>query len=303
MIGFGTMPREGVSVSESLANALLAGYRHIDTAESYENLAEIGDVINKSKVNRSELFITSKLKGLPCGEYPSVRDRVKKMLTDLKIERLDLLLIHWPGEEDADLTTDPAQACKKCDFTWFCSHIQQAWSNMLSLRQENLVRNIGVSNFYPKHMKELRTRFPEDSQRPFANQIYIDVCHQEREFVSELMSNNILVIAYRPLAFMGVYQMCEDMGDTTQKVLQEESGKLGITPHQLVIAFLMNNGIRVVCSSSSKEHLEANLMSCQFAEKISKEPLHALDGSEMVDMCGGLDEYARMFKQSCTPSP
>eukprot|EP00298_Acanthocystis_sp_HF-20_P009347 c18253_g1_i1.p1 GENE.c18253_g1_i1~~c18253_g1_i1.p1 ORF type:complete len:320 (-),score=129.21 c18253_g1_i1:27-953(-) len=301
-IGFGTMVREGVSVTEALTLGLKAGYRHIDTAELYANTKEVSEAIEQSKINRNELFITCKLKGLPCEEFSVVRDRVVKMLNDLKIEKFDLLLIHWAGKATADLNGDPSQVASDCDFNWFSENIEQAWKNMLQLKNQNLTNNIGVSNFYSSHINQLIQKFPDSKDQPFANQIYIDPCHQEKEFVSELQSLNVKVMAYRSLAFIPVYKMSQEMGDNTFEILEKQSQELGMTIHQFVLAWLIKRGIYPILSSSSGNHLEENLKASSMTEKISLDCLQQLEGgNETIEMMGGVDEFARVFQECSKP--
>ena len=189
--------RKPEAMYDAVLAYLKAGGRHLDCAECYQSTPHVGRAIADSGVSRAELHVTTKLSGLPC-DYAEVKQRLVAHYAALGVERADLLLVHWPGpaasEEHAGeafsgehtraLLGDPDALRKACTWAYFDSHIEQAWRNMQQLRDEGLCAKIGVSNFYRQHLRRLAEC---GGEAPFANEIYIDATHQEREFVEEMI--------------------------------------------------------------------------------------------------------------------
>lgn len=290
-------------------------HRFIDSAELYTSAPAVGrglsDNIARGIYTRDELFITSKLSGLPTGNYQAIRARVESILTDLGVDELDLLLVHWPGENNScrAMAADPAsqEFADAMSFSKFAESVGEAWSNMLRLRADGLTKRVGVSNFYRWHMETLlSTTDGTQAQRPFANEIYIDAVNQERDYVRYLQRLDISVMAYRPLAFVANYGMLAEMGDTTCATLQSKADAFGASSlQQLVLGWLLARGISPVTKTQSAQHDAENRAAVQVASAIvahcrSQEDIHNLlqdcDGSEMAVMCGASDEFATAFR-------
>ncbi|MDZ5662109.1 aldo/keto reductase [Nocardioides sp. S-58] len=158
-IGFGTYPLRGEDGTASIVSALEAGYRLVDTAVNYENETEVGEALRRSGLPRDEVFVTSKIPGRHHG-YDDAVASVRSSLERLGLERTDLHLIHWPN---------PGQG-----------RYVEAWRALVALRDEGLVRSIGVSNFTEEHLEriiddtgvtpavnqvELHPRFPQEHMR------------------------------------------------------------------------------------------------------------------------------------------
>ena len=292
---FGTMEPQGKDpgvIRDAVYQAIQAGYRHFDTAEMYGTTALVGQAIesaiNDKLVTRRELFITTKLKGMPLGEFTKVEARMKQVLKSLKLKQVDLVLIHWPGPESVDMANmSPDDVGKTSSFEWFAEHIDEAWKHMGGLRQAGYTRFIGTSNFYEQHIELMRSR---GAEVPFANQIYMDLCHQEQGFVKYLKALKIAIMAYRPLAFCAVYGMIEDVAKLLEENVQSIDGCESV--QQLILSSFVSQGICVVSSTTSREHLRDNLKTV----KVEPSAIQGYDGNELVDMYGGVDEYAMVFK-------
>jgi diketogulonate reductase-like aldo/keto reductase len=301
---FGTMeasnsdpPETPEAVGEAVKEAIRVGYRVIDTAELYQSKQQVGKAIAESGVARDELYIISKLGALPSGDYQAVKDRTTQLLKDLQVEYLDLLLIHWPGSLEVDFAdfSGPEKLSTTAAFSDFAANIQSAWQNILQLRTEGLIRSAGVSNFYKQHIDELLKHVTSGSDLPAANQIYIDLAHQEREFTEYLKSLHIQVIAYRSIAFLGVYELAEE----SNAKLRELVGTYGASsPQQLALAYFIKRGNHVVSKSSKPEHILSNFKAAELAEKsnFAMEDFECFDGEEMIELCGGVDDFAVGFK-------
>jgi len=229
--------------------------------------------------------------------------RVKSIIETLKAEYLDLLLIHWPGPIDIDFGGSPEAVGKKCSMEYFRANIAEAWANMLRLKTDGLVKQIGCSNFYAAHIKALKEAQRTDAVvMPYANQIYIDAAHQEQDFVAALQKMGVRVMAYRPVAFLGMYSMLKQMGisigDDLEALVKLSKAQ---SAHQLVLAVLMRRSIHVLCKSSNEGRQKANLAAAKLAPSLSEEVLTGFaklgDHAMMVDMVGACDEYAKAFRQ------
>lgn len=301
LAAFGTMEREesaagGAELEGATAAALAAGYRHLDCAERYVHaLPHVGRAIGQAGVPREELWVTSKLSGLPDGDYAAVEQRVAAMLSALGLESLDLLLAHWPGPADLDWSRPEAAAA--CDAAYLDAHLAEAWANMQRLRAQGLCKRIGVSNFYGAHLAALERVAPDDP--PFADEVFIDVTHQEAALVEELARRGTRAMAYRPLAYLPNVELAAGMGSPVWASLTAQAEACGADVPQLVLAWLAQRGIVAVTQSRSEEHLRSNLAALGV-----RAPVGALDGDgdELVAICGGGDDYAAAFRASAESS-
>eukprot|EP00301_Raphidiophrys_heterophryoidea_P018701 c3707_g1_i2.p1 GENE.c3707_g1_i2~~c3707_g1_i2.p1 ORF type:complete len:254 (+),score=60.04 c3707_g1_i2:367-1128(+) len=249
------------------------------------------------------MYVLSKLNGLPVDDYAMIEKRTKNMLEEMGIDCFDMLLIHWPGPQSVAISSaSPDEIQSSCSFSDFNQSIQKAWKNMLELRRQGLTKGVGVSNFYSAHISALIRQFPESSEHPAVNEIFIDVCHQEREFVQQLQVLHIQPIAYRVLAFIDVLVMCKDMGDSTLDALNETCQAIAdppnVTLRQFVLAWLRARGISVVWSSNTADHIAENLASQKIQVLPDSIPFSVEEGAETVKACGGADETALAFAQT-----
>eukprot|EP00475_Leptophrys_vorax_P044788 TRINITY_DN909_c0_g1_i1.p1 TRINITY_DN909_c0_g1~~TRINITY_DN909_c0_g1_i1.p1 ORF type:complete len:341 (-),score=100.30 TRINITY_DN909_c0_g1_i1:1949-2971(-) len=301
----GSVPQDTLKdvIHQSVVDALSHGFKSLDCAELYEStVPSVGKAVqswlaSNPGSSRDDVFVVSKIKGLPFGDYSQVKQRVLTHVKDLGLEHLDLLLIHWPGPLDLDFGAPPDSLESICSLNWFKENIQSAWENLQKLVQEKLVNHIGVSNFYQHHLDEMLKR----GYKPFANEIFVDVCHQQTDFVNFCQSQGIMVLAYRPLAFLSVIEMVKDMGDPAYQTLADIAAEIGATTvHEVVLAWLSVRGIVPISKTKDKERARRNAAAIDFAGKLT--PAHLskiaeLEGSMLVVECGGTDEYARMFQR------
>jgi diketogulonate reductase-like aldo/keto reductase len=146
-IGFGTYPLRGEDGIEAIANALEVGYRLLDTAVNYGNETEVGEALRRSGLPREDVLITSKIPGRHHG-YDDAVASTHASLERLRVDYLDLHLIHWPNpSRDA---------------------YAGAWRALVDLQKQGLVRSIGVSNFTRAHLERI---IDETGVTPAVNQI------------------------------------------------------------------------------------------------------------------------------------
>jgi diketogulonate reductase-like aldo/keto reductase len=164
--------------------ALKVGYRCIDTAKVYKNEGVIGRAIKDSRINRTSVFITSKLSPADHG-YQQAREAFFESLDDLGLDYLDLYLIHWPAAQGIPMTSEQ-NAVKR----------RESWRALESLYKEGKVRAIGVSNYTVQHLEQLR-EYAEIT--PHVNQIEFHPQCQQKELLAYCEKHNIKVVGYSPL--------------------------------------------------------------------------------------------------------
>jgi diketogulonate reductase-like aldo/keto reductase len=178
-IGFGTSGHQGSESAQAVGSALECGYRLIDTALRYGNEDAVGQAIDASPVPREEIVVTSKIPGRYQG-YDESWTSLRTSLEDLGIDRIDLLLIHWPLPR-LDRYVD-------------------TWRAMIDMREQGKVRSIGVSNFTPEHIARLQT---ETGVTPAVNQIELHPYFTQAAARGFHFEQGIVTQAWSPLGHGG----------------------------------------------------------------------------------------------------
>ena len=229
--GLGTFRLKGQVVIDSVSNALDLGYRAIDTAQIYENEAEVGQAIAESGVGRDELFITSKIWVSNFASdklIPSLEDSLKKLRTD----HLDLTLIHWPSPDNA-------------------VPVAEFMGALLEAKKSGLTKQIGVSNFTIALMKEAIAAV--GAENIATNQIELHPYLQNRKVVEFAHSQGIHITSYMTLAYGEVLK---------DPVIMAIADRHDATPAQVTLAWAMQLGYSVIPSSTKRSNLESNLKAC-----------------------------------------
>jgi 2,5-diketo-D-gluconate reductase B len=228
VLGLGTSGRTGEDGARAIRMAIDVGFRHIDTAQSYDSEENVGRAIRESGIAREDMFITTKVARVNLARakfLPSFAGSLER----LGVDKIDLTLIHWPA------------AGGEVPFEHYVEDIAEA-------QQRGFTRLIGVSNF-PIALLEQASRLI-GSGRIVNNQVEIHPYLQNRTLRRYCSENGIAVTAYMPLAKGRVAQ---------DPVLQRIGGRHGATPAQVALAFLMQEGLIVIPASTRKEKLEENL--------------------------------------------
>lgn len=222
--GFGVYQVSKEDCKESVLTALKAGYRHIDTAQSYFNESEVGEALKESDVPRKEIFLTTKVWIDNYGEgktYDSVVESLKKLQTDY----LDLILLHQPvGDYYA------------------------AYRDLEKLYEEGKVRAIGVSNFYPDRLVDL-CMFAKI--KPMVNQIEVNVFNQQVEAKKWADKYGVVLEAWAPFA-EGRNNMFHN------EVLQAIGEKHNKSVAQVILRWLYQRGIVSLAKSVHEERIKEN---------------------------------------------
>ena len=226
-IGVGTWTLRGETARQNVRLALEAGFRHIDTAQAYENEAEVGQGIADSGVPRQEIFVTTKVAThiMREGEQ-AVRDAIDASLDKLKSDYIDLLLIHWP--------------VKDC--------VKQTWQVMEDEVRQGKVRSIGVSNFNRHHLDDL---LAYAEIRPVINQIEVHPLMTQEENIAYNHHLGIEVEAWGPFG-QG------DIDVVGHPLLQSLAQKYQKTASQIVLRWIVQRGL-ITIPRAKPNHFAENL--------------------------------------------
>jgi 2,5-diketo-D-gluconate reductase A len=241
-LGFGVFQVPPPQTTEVVAKALATGYRHIDTAAAYRNEAEVGQAIRASGLPRSDVFVTTKCFNDDHG-YEQAKHAFHASLQRLELDYVDLYLIHWPV---------PAH-----------DRYVETWKAFIELRDEGMIRSIGVSNFQPEHLRRL---IAETGETPALNQVELHPYLQQLGLRREHEELGIVTESWSPLA------QGEVLEDPVIARIAEQHAK---TPGQLVIRWHMQLGNVVIPKSVTPERIEQNFDVLDF--ELSAEEIEAIE--------------------------
>ncbi|ASJ21633.1 aldo/keto reductase [Brachyspira hampsonii] len=250
-IGFGTWQTpDGETAVKAVIEAINYGYRHIDTAAAYGNEKSIGKAVRESKINRNELFITSKVWNKDRG-YKTTLDAFEKTINNLQIDYLDLYLIHWPASVNKFKDWDNINL--------------ETWKAMTELYKKGKIKSIGGSNFMPHHLKSLM----ETEVKPMVNQIEFHPGFMQEETYKYCNDNNILVEAWSPL---GTGKMLDN------NTLKEIASKYNKSAAQLCIRWCLQNNTLPLPKSVTASRIKENTEIFDF--DISDEDMKTINAME-----------------------
>lgn len=227
-IGAGTFRLQGQQAIDSVANALDLGYRHIDTAQIYGNEDEVGQALAASGVPRGEVFVTTKIWTENLARealIPSLEESLRK----LRVDTVDLTLIHWPSPGAAVPVAESMEA-------------------LMAARERGLTRAIGISNFTIPLMREAIAAV--GPQNIATNQVELHPYLQNRAVAAFAREHGIHVTAYMPLAYGKVID---------DPVIGAIAARVDATPAQVTLAWLLAKGYAVIPSSTRRANLAGNL--------------------------------------------
>lgn len=257
-IGLGTWKAKGNEVKNAVKSALNSGVRHIDTAAAYGNEEEIGEalaeVFAEGNIKREEVFITSKLWNnahLERQVIPALQDSLEK----LKLDYLDLYLIHWPVafKPDVEYPNNASDYLSPEE-----APISKTWEQMEKAKELRLARHIGVSNFSKEKLKDLISKA---KHKPEMNQVELHPYLQQNELLDFCNKEGIKMTAYSPL---GSGDRSKDMKGEDEPNLMEIdeikaiAKKRNATPAQVLINWHAQRGTAVIPKSTTPSHIESN---------------------------------------------
>jgi diketogulonate reductase-like aldo/keto reductase len=212
---------------ESVRTALEIGYRHVDTAELYENEPAVGAGVAAADVDRDDVYLATKILhprnvdgDLTRGE---IRAAVADCLSRLDVDAVDLMYVHWPSDYD----------------------LQLVHATLAELRDEGRIDDVGVSNYEPEHIETALETDPDI----VANQVELHPLLPQASLREYCTETGIDVVAYAPLAHGNVFDIPE---------FQEIADALGASVAQVSLAWHRANGIAAVPKATSEAHIRDN---------------------------------------------
>ncbi|MGF6907179.1 aldo/keto reductase [Fusobacterium sp. PH5-44] len=255
-IGFGTWKiPDGILAYNAVRSAIDIGYTHIDTAHIYQNEESIGMAIKDSGVPRESIFITTKLWNTE-HSFDQALKGFYKSLQKLKLDYIDLYLIHWPN---------PKELRDK-----FESTIINTWNALEKLYKSQVIRAIGVSNFLPHHLSVLKDN---TEILPMVNQIRLFPGSQNFKTIEYCKKENILLEGYSPFGGGEIFISPE---------LSELSHKYNKTIGQICIRWSLQMGFLPLPKTINPERMKENIDVFDFF--LSKEDIKKLKG--IKNYCG-----------------
>ena len=280
VLGLGTWRSSVGVVQQAVTSALLAGYRHLDCAWTYENEAEVGAGIaaaiaatsaSPAPITRSSLFVTSKVwnnQQLPDELVACCRDSLSR----LGLSYLDLYLVHWPVAFARIPGNKFAENESKTDRHYADVSRQQVWRAMESLVDLGLVRSIGVSNH---SLQQLRDILGHCRHAPVVNQIECHPYLNQRFLLTKMKQLNIALTAYSPLGNVARDALEASQSPLLDPTIRDIAAVKGKTPAQVILRWHLQCGHVVIPKSSSPQRLLENISIFDF--DLTEEEMQRID--------------------------
>ena len=249
-IGLGVWRLSEAEAPRLVADAIEAGYRHIDTAEAYQNEAGVGQGLKLAKARRRDLWITSKLQTSLQG-YDSTLKAFDQTMAKLELDQLDLFLVHWPA---------PAR-----------NKYVETWKALIELQQQGRIRSIGVSNFLPEHLERI---IGETGVTPAVNQIELHPRFQQGASRDWHQQHGIVTESYSPLGGKGT-KLLED------PVITSIGKRHAKSPAQVIVRWHLQLDLVVLPKSSKLERAVQNLDVWDFV--LDEDDMSAIAGLDRPD--------------------
>ena len=280
-LGLGTWKSAKGEIYQALRTAIEIGYRHIDCALFYGNEPEIGealsDAVKAGDVNREELFITSKLWNnahLP----EKVQPNIEQSLKDLKLDYLDLYLMHWPVAVQPHIGF-PQQASEMMSLTEIS--LANTWEAIVKLKDLQLAKHVGVSNFSIKKLDDISQKV---GVVPEVDQLESHPFFQQNKLLEYCKKNEIIFTAFCPLgsADRPVNRIFADEPKLFEnEIIKSIAEKNGISMAQVMLAWAVQRGTSVIPKSVNPKRLKDNLEAADIV----------LSDSDMALIAGVNKEY------------
>ncbi len=252
-IGFGTYPLKGDEGYQAVISALDNGYRLLDTAVNYENETDVGraatDWLVANGVDRDELTIQTKLPGRH-HDYRLAIASVEESLERLGMQRIDVLMIHWPNP--------------------ITNKYRDAWRAMVDLQASGVVRSVAVSNFTAEHLAHI---IDDTGVTPALNQIELHPYFVQGPMRAEHERRGILTQSWSPL---GKHQ-----APFEEPAVADAAAELGVTPAQVILRWQVQLGNVPLPKSATPERQVANLD--VFGFELSDEQMAAISALDRED--------------------
>lgn len=265
-LALGTWLIDDAIVADAVVNAIEIGYRHIDTAQAYENERGVGEGIRKSAVPREKLFVTSKIQA-EIKDYVAAKKSIDDTLNLMGLDYLDLMIIHSP---------QPWAEYNKSENRYYKEN-KEVWKALQEAYEAGKVKNIGISNFKEQDIQNIL----EDCKiKPVINQILCHISNTPLEVIAYCQKNDIQVEAYSPIAH----------GKSLDNpVIKEIAQKYNVSVPQLCIRYDWQLNTIVLPKTANKEHMKQN---ADINFEISAEDMETLKNLNKIKDYGELNKFA-----------
>ena len=263
-LGLGTWFISNEDVAEAVKAAARIGYRHIDTAQAYENESGVGDGIRASGVNREEIFVTTKL-AAEVKAYEQAVSAIDQSLKTMGLDYIDMMIIHSPqpwtefGGEDR-----------------YFEGNREAWRALEDAYEAGKLRAIGLSNFEEEDVENI---LGSCSVKPMVNQILAHISNTPQALIQYTRGEGILVEAYSPIGH-GELLKNEEVAEIAEKY--------EVSIPQLGIRYLLQLGLLPVPKTANPEHMKENA-DVDFV--ISEADMDALKNVEQIEDYGSASMF------------
>ncbi len=259
-LGYGTWMIENNDAATAVAEAIKVGYRHIDTAQAYMNEAGVGQGIIDSGIDRSELFVTTKI-AAEHKSYEETATSIDQSLKDMQLEYLDLVIIHSP---------QPWAEWRAEENKYYAEN-KQVWKALEDAVEAGKIKNIGVSNFLKADLENIL----EDCKiKPVVNQILAHVSNTPFELMGYCNEHGILVEAYSPIAHGEMLK---------NEAVIEMANKYEVSVAQLCIRYIIELGALPLPKTATPAHMKSN---AELDFTISIEDMEVLNNMDTINDYG-----------------
>lgn len=233
-LGLGTWMIPNENAAQAVKDAVTLGYRLIDTAQAYGNEQGVGEGVRECGVERSEIFLTSKV-AAENKSYESAAKSIDKTLAKTGLDYIDMMIIH-----------SPQPWAEFRDEKRYFAENKAVWRALEDAYDAGKVRAIGVSNFL---IDDLQNILEDCRIKPMVNQILTHIANTPLELIEYCAKNGILCAAYSPIAHGEALKHC---------VIVETAKKYGVTPAQLCIRYTLQLGMVSLPKTGNPQHMKDN---------------------------------------------
>jgi diketogulonate reductase-like aldo/keto reductase len=258
-IGLGTWMIEDDKVADTVKAAVELGYRHIDTAQAYQNERGVGEGVRGASLPREELFVTSKLDA-GIKSFEEAKAAIDASLETMGLDYIDLMIIHSPqpwqnfGDEDRFFEGNLA-----------------AWKALEEAYDQGRLKAIGVSNFQKEDLQNL---IDNANVKPMLNQILAHIANTPFDLIDFIRTNDMVAEAYSPVGHGEILK---------RRDIQSMSKKYGVSVPQLAIRYLLQLGLLPLPKTANPDHMKMN---AEVAFQITDEDMETLKNVEKIQDYG-----------------
>ena len=255
-LGLGTWFISDDDSVQAVKEAVKIGYRHIDSAQAYQNEAGVGKGVKESGVKRDDLFVTTKL-AAEIKSYDEAIAAIDESLEKLGMDYIDLMIIHSPqpwaefGGDDRHFEGN-----------------REAWRALEDAYKDGKLKAIGLSNFQKEDVQNI---LDNCSVKPMVNQILVHIGNTPKELIKYCQDNDILVEAYSPIGHGKLLK---------QEKVSSIADKYNVSVPQLGIRYCLQLGTLPLPKTANPDHMKTN---AEVDFEIADEDMETLKGTEKVD--------------------